>query len=537
MYDYPPEKCPSPTISSAPSSRTPSPDFTQTLLEQSLYSPSTLSSVSLDTTDDNDSYDGHEDEDDELLLPSFDQNQIDEKEPVTTEEFDEYAIDTPTDTPRFGSQIPAVDDTALEVEPSRHVDYLSHEWREEDLWSSWRYVSARRHVYNNGMRLENASWRTWAKYKLNLGTVSPEALNWLVPPPCLPYPDVVKLTILYRLKDCDVTWLYGPLKTYSPGDTPINSSSSPPPSNLETPTMYRDMKPILKKKSASETMLQRSLLQHTLLQHASAILKAQEADNDQHRFPLPRPMSQFGRMSDSNIGSCTPSIGSTLTNTSRSGAATPTESRHIHFNNEVAQCIAVEAKEAEEEHGFWPTTVYDDDWHSDDGVSTMKQIFPDTESDSSDTRRNSINADNKTIAPLPSTTLKYRGDTPEPPAISFLDRWYGRSTSNASPTPSEETIRPATPKANFLLDDEDEDDEGLRPWQSQRQTFNFGRAPSWVGATDDELAMEQSISSAGNLLPYEDGETPDTGIVDRMFDAVNTAKDIAHVIWNVGWRG
>lgn len=43
----------------------------------------------------------------------------------------------------------------------------------------------------NGIRLENASWRTWAKQRGNLPTVSPETLNWL--------------------KDSDVTWLYGPL--------------------------------------------------------------------------------------------------------------------------------------------------------------------------------------------------------------------------------------------------------------------------------------------------------------------------------------
>ncbi|RJE26532.1 hypothetical protein PHISCL_01145 [Aspergillus sclerotialis] len=535
MFDYPQKECPSPTISSAPSSRTPSPDFTQTNPEQLPYSPSTLSSLSLDTADDDDSYDDHDDDDDELLLPSYDQNLADHgKEQVTPDDLDEYSIGTPTDTPRWGCQIPAVDDTAIEIEPSRHVDYLSHEWREEDLWSSWRYIAARKHAYNNGVRLENASWRTWAKYKLNLGTVSPEALNWLVLP-IVAYLDSFKLTILYRLKDCDVTWLYGPLKTYSQ-DTAINSHSSPPPSDLETPGMDRDRKPILKKKSASEMMLQRSLLQHTLLQHAGAILKAQEAEHDQHRYPLPRPVSKFGRMTNSSIESRTTSFGSTLTNTSRSGVATPTEGRRIHFNNEVAQCIAVEAKDAEEDE-YWPTCI-DDDWHSHNSVSTMKQIFPDTAPDSSNTPRNSINTESKIIAPLPSTTLKYRGDTPEPPATSFLDSWYGRSSApSSSPTPSEKTIRPSTPQANFLLDDEDEDHEGPSPWQPQRQTFNFGRAPSWLSATDDELELEQSMGSFGNLLPYEDSETPDTGIVERMVDAVNTAKDIAHVIWNVGWRG
>ncbi|EEB98932.1 hypothetical protein MPER_01473 [Moniliophthora perniciosa FA553] len=32
----------------------------------------------------------------------------------------------------------------------------------------------------NGMRLENASWRTWWKQRNNLKTVNPETLNWSV---------------------------------------------------------------------------------------------------------------------------------------------------------------------------------------------------------------------------------------------------------------------------------------------------------------------------------------------------------------------
>lgn len=77
-------------------------------------------------------------------------------------------------------QAPAADDTLLEEEASRNVDYLSHEWREDDIWSSWRYVVRWRNKYSNGVRLENASWRTWAKTKGNLGTISPKSLDWYV---------------------------------------------------------------------------------------------------------------------------------------------------------------------------------------------------------------------------------------------------------------------------------------------------------------------------------------------------------------------
>ena len=70
------------------------------------------------------------------------------------------------------------DDQAIEREPARHADYLAHEWKLEDIWSSWRYVVARRKAYSNSVRLENASWRMWAKAKDDLRTVSPESINW-----------------------------------------------------------------------------------------------------------------------------------------------------------------------------------------------------------------------------------------------------------------------------------------------------------------------------------------------------------------------
>lgn len=82
------------------------------------------------------------------------------------------------DTPEL--QDHAEDDTAIASKPSRQVDYLSHDWKEEDIWTSWRYVVTRRGEFANSARLENASWRTWMKAKHNLKTISPESLNWYV---------------------------------------------------------------------------------------------------------------------------------------------------------------------------------------------------------------------------------------------------------------------------------------------------------------------------------------------------------------------
>ena len=72
------------------------------------------------------------------------------------------------------------DDTALSDLPRGQVDYLSHEWREEDVWRSWRNMTRQKNEIANGMRLENASWRTWWKQRNKLKTVTPEKLNWSV---------------------------------------------------------------------------------------------------------------------------------------------------------------------------------------------------------------------------------------------------------------------------------------------------------------------------------------------------------------------
>jgi hypothetical protein len=93
--------------------------------------------------------------------------------------------DVSTSTSRPGSpelEDRAEDDIAIKAMPSRHVDYLSHNWREEDIWSSWKLIVSKRSEYSNSARLENASWRTWMKAKNKLSTVSPETLNWFVDP-------------------------------------------------------------------------------------------------------------------------------------------------------------------------------------------------------------------------------------------------------------------------------------------------------------------------------------------------------------------
>jgi hypothetical protein len=155
-------------------------------LSQSTASPytsisnTTASSVASDTSADTDiSFPNYDDvpysHDDSAYIMESPQTICDDSNDDRTES-------SSTDTTRSESPLltPTVsDDTAIKERPSQQVDFLSHDWREEDIWSSWRHiVSQRKNVYGERSRLENASWRTWAKTKFDLETVSPERLNW-----------------------------------------------------------------------------------------------------------------------------------------------------------------------------------------------------------------------------------------------------------------------------------------------------------------------------------------------------------------------
>lgn len=72
----------------------------------------------------------------------------------------------------------AEDDAAIVPQLTRQVDYLSHDWKEVEIWSSWKYIGSQRPEDKNGIRLENALWRTWMKAKKELKAVQPEEINW-----------------------------------------------------------------------------------------------------------------------------------------------------------------------------------------------------------------------------------------------------------------------------------------------------------------------------------------------------------------------
>ena len=148
------------------------------------------------------------------------------------------------------------DDLSIITLPRGQVDYLSHNWQEEDVWRSWRNMTKQKNEIANGMRLENASWRTWWKQRNKLKTVTPETLNWYFDPF-----NLMNLTHyhLHRLKDSDVTWLYGPLHTAvdwtpPPRPKPVPTTVGNDNSASDRLDLSIPKKPILKHRSICELL-------------------------------------------------------------------------------------------------------------------------------------------------------------------------------------------------------------------------------------------------------------------------------------------
>ena len=480
----------------------------------------------------------------------------------STKDYQRQATPSPTT-----AHHPMADDSDIRYEPSRHVDYLSHDWLETDIWTSWRYVSREnKKDFTNGARLENASWRTWAKSKYKLKTISPEELNWL--------------------KDCDVTWLYGPLtpsastKISSPFikkdlQSTKNNQNRPP---MEHSSSYSASKPILKKRSMSELMLNQHLskpaIDHWI--HPSPYTRTRAPQTPLYDSRSDKP-GDFSR-AESDGGSYFPDV-------IASGAVN--NKKKIHFNDRVEQCIAVDVKDEDEE---------DDDRRL-AGVADVKHADSDGSDDSSDDSEGGIvigggrsakwsgasassssehldlgmvDAAPSSIAKLPATTLKA--------TVEEIQSPRGQSYSSSFSAFSSMVRQPGS---TFNDDDSDDmsdgDDFGYEAdalhYAAQQQVRAQQNEPKRVqppstssyspslpvsapiavpqrpGAPSvdghsmrgilDDADSDQSTASSRRSDEYDEdevGEDVDGGLLGTVTEVVSTAKDIVGFVWNVGWR-
>ncbi|ORX39362.1 hypothetical protein BD324DRAFT_619390 [Kockovaella imperatae] len=297
-----------------------------------------------------------------------------------------------TTLPSDSSAAPSVEDIQDRL-PSICVDYLSHDWSEEDVWASWRNMTRHKHEIANGVRLENASWRTWQKQRNKLKTISPETLNWL--------------------KDSDVTWLYGPLHTANVEAVPApKAASTDERLGIDVPVHVpgasasaTGKKPILKHRTLSEML--------SITMPASPILESTSRDDDDDVDMLEdgpdRPTPQRTK-SDSNIFRNRNRRKSPTRNSNSTGAtpgqanlnlpplsATSSGKRHISFNTFVEQCVAIDEAEVQ--------MSYEDD--SDEDMLEMRS------SNVASSSRSSISSvftpEHLTIAKIAPTLLKVNG--------------------------------------------------------------------------------------------------------------------------------
>lgn len=364
------------------------------------------------------------------------------------------------------------------------------------------------------------------------------------------------LTSYRRLKESDVTWLYGPLQPAN--SHPITSDTSTPPSNLSKSGSFINKKPILKKRSMSEVMLQKSLSTSSLVKEAAAAVQAQK-----HRHHFKRNSCR-GTLDFCSTPSVPPSQPPSRDEDyfSRRGSTTDGETpsdgkeKRIRFDEVVEQCVAVDVREP----GFDELSDADFDDRqdsalsqssSDEGLVMMKRKREGRRDSNGRGKLSRTNSSSKMIETIPATTLKYRTDSPDVTEEAqhhvFGKNW---SAGKLSPSPSQETLRPSRPSRNFLLADDNEDDDpessswsfgASNPKSSLGASANAGPSssrgrPDEYNPTDGYEGLEgMRRTESGMFMPIDEDEDDlvAAGLFGRVSETVNTVKDIGWVLWNV----
>ncbi|OCF56147.1 hypothetical protein L486_06088 [Kwoniella mangroviensis CBS 10435] len=402
-----------------------------------------------------------------------------------------------TSLPIDSSAAPSVEDIQDRL-PSICVDYLSHDWSEEDVWASWRNMTRHKHEIANGVRLENASWRTWQKQRNKLKTISPETLNWL--------------------KDSDVTWLYGPLHTANVEPVrPLKVATTDERLGIDRPNPNPPVttKPILKHRTLSEML--------TGPRPSSPILEATSRDEINSDSDLDRPMLLQSK-SDTNVmrartqpvtrerspprdfnldvGTATALANNQDANNkgatiSAPGSATDGQNtaggkKHISFNTFVEQVIALDEPREQQNNNL------------DSSDDEMLEMKPSSLSSSSRSSRPSLsrnsssgsNSDHLTIAKIAPTVLKTlnlpgsSGAMIYAPPPEYQSPSLSHHSQQSFDFPSPQVDRGTGKWADH---DEDEDDYGSAG-------FDYFGGPN--------LAGEDDRKSSAQPIPIHVGASP-----------------------------
>ncbi|KAL7317758.1 protein phosphatase regulator [Mucor circinelloides] len=315
------------------------------------------------------------------------------------------------------------------------VDYLSYKFDEMDLAASWRVMTKQKKDVVDGIRLENASWRTWAKQRNNLKTISPQTLNWL--------------------KDSDVTWLYGPLHTViraeeDPFLTPRQATAEDTLGLiLQSKTKQQSKKPL---KSALKKVTTVDLLKRSATE--LAINTTKDSSKHRRKFSISQVNDELRAVSPVILASH--------------------RQPKLRFNHQVEQCIALtdeeerEHEDIEEEHDnlneaegdiLLSSSMMDHNDDSSEGDEDTDQIITShiTYTETADGngiigRRQSFMPQRKSIKKIAPARLKKSQSDQDTDDASIS------STSTASSV-GYITSRSPIPSSPIVYDDDEEEEE------------------------------------------------------------------------------
>lgn len=258
------------------------------------------------------------------------------------------------------------------------------------------------------------------------------------------------------MKDRDVTWLYGPFQTVAK-ELDLCYSSGTHVSNVDK------IRPILKKRTLSEMLLQRSLSASSMVKEApsttSTALKSQDLSQDVEVRPLPLSrdfkktvrFASTGALSDQDFS---------------------TPAKNVRFHHEVEQFIAVgdeHLNESENENENENENELEDCltmYYSKTEPAKVKLYNRTPSLPSSCNQKPSEDHETpvKIVSPLPATTLKdakddkvVRGTTPQSIRAANKVAWSPCSYFYDATKGTVQSLEPNAIRAVYDGDDEEED--------------------------------------------------------------------------------
>lgn len=303
---------------------------------------------------------------------------------------------------------------------------------------------------------------------------------------------------MIRKKDSDTTWLYGPIQDLQKRAFAESMA-----------THSTDKKPILKKRTASEVMLLKSLSSASLMAQAASVANSER--NFSRPYLRKRMNRPFMGRTQSDFGHRGPALElppklSPMPSVPASGTVSPSgpAKRHIHFNDTVQQAIVLLPEDAEEETPAWQM-MYDSDSSEDELLMAPRKTTkkrPVTKRTSSKSSTASLEAI-KCIAPLPPAEIVYHCDRKRygtekwrmPSSISHSRHPFGMKNSMST-----ETLRPSHPSQNFLIqDDEPTPEPAWKDPTASSATFHL--------RADDRAMQGYGPGQARELLDQDDDST------------------------------